>query len=91
MPGSVASSTHAGISWLRFIRRKLGSSVHFWPFDGWDIAAGRSAIVEVYPSLHSGVYSREGRTGDQHDAYSVAARFSEIAETEALQLISTRN
>ena len=35
--GSVAKSTHAGIPWLRFIRRQLGARVHFWPFDGWDI------------------------------------------------------
>jgi hypothetical protein len=32
--GSVAKSTHAGIPWLRFIRRRLGARVHFWPFDG---------------------------------------------------------
>jgi hypothetical protein len=49
--GSVAKSTHAGIPWLRFIRRRLGDRVHFWPFDGWDIPGGRSAVAEVYPSL----------------------------------------
>jgi hypothetical protein len=46
--GSVAKSTHAGIPWLRFIRQLLGPRVHFWPFDGWEIPAGRSAIAEVY-------------------------------------------
>jgi hypothetical protein len=46
--GSVAKSTHAGIPWLRYIRERR-KHVHFWPFDGWDIPAGRSAIVEVYP------------------------------------------
>jgi hypothetical protein len=35
--GSVAKSTHTGIPWLRFIRERLGSRVHFWPFDGWEI------------------------------------------------------
>jgi hypothetical protein len=45
--GCVAFSTHAGIPWLRYIREQLGTRVHFWPFDGWDIPAGRSAIVEV--------------------------------------------
>ena len=45
--GSVAKSTHAGIPWLRFLRRRLGERLHFWPFDGWDIPAGRSAIAEV--------------------------------------------
>jgi hypothetical protein len=73
VPGSVAKSTHAGIPWLRFIRRRLGTRVHFWPFDGWDIPAGRSAIAEVYPALWSHGFASEGRTGDQHDAFSIAA------------------
>ena len=47
--------------------------VHFWPFGGWDIPAGRSAIAEVYPALWSRDFPREGRTGDEHDAYSIAA------------------
>jgi hypothetical protein len=51
----------------------LGDQVHFWPFDGWDIPAGRSVVAEVYPSLWSKDYPREERTADQHDAYSVAA------------------
>jgi hypothetical protein len=74
--GSVAKSTHAGIPWLRFIRRRLGSRVHFWPFDGWDIPAGRSAIAEVYPALWSRTFDRQGRTADQHDAYCIAAWLS---------------
>jgi hypothetical protein len=56
--GSVAKSTHAGIPWLRFIRQRLGPRVHFWPFDGWDIPAGRSAIAEVYPALWSRSFER---------------------------------
>lgn len=71
--GSVAKSTHAGIPWLRFIRNKLGSRVHFWPFDGWVIPAGHSAIAEVYPALWSRNFANEGRTGDQHDAFSIVA------------------
>ena len=71
--GSVAKSTHAGIPWLRFIRQRLGDRVHFWPFDGWDIPSGCSAIAEVYPALWSRGFAREGRTSDQHDAYSIAA------------------
>jgi hypothetical protein len=74
--GSVAKSTHAGIPWLRSIRERLGTRVHFWPFDGWDIPAGRSAIVEVYPALWSRSFANEGRTRDQHDAFSVAAWLS---------------
>jgi hypothetical protein len=71
--GSVAKSTHAGLPWLRYLRRQLGNRLHFWPFDGWGVPAGRSAIAEVYPSLWSHGFAREGRSADQHDAYSAAA------------------
>ena len=74
--GSVAKSTHAGIPWLRFIRQHLGQQVHFWPFDGWDIPGGHSAIAEVYPALWRRSFANEGRTGDQHDAYCIAAWLS---------------
>lgn len=73
VPGSVAKSTHAGLPWLRAIRQRLGGRVHFWPFDGWTIPEGRSAIVEVYPSLWSKRFQPEARNSHQHDAYSVAA------------------
>ena len=71
--GSVAKSTHAGIPWLRYLRQQLGERVHFWPFDGWRIPAGRSAVVEVYPALWKRAFAANGRTADQHDAYSAAA------------------
>ena len=71
--GQVAKSTHAGLPWLRFLRQQLGDRIHFWPFDGWELPAGTSAVVEVYPRLWSTAFAREGRTGDQHDAYCVAA------------------
>lgn len=77
VPGSVAKSTHAGIPWVRYLRQRLGSQVHFWPFDGWVIPEGRSAIAEVYPAIWSRLFEREDRTGDQHDAYSVSAWLSQ--------------
>lgn len=74
--GSVAKSTHAGIPWLRFMRQRLGDRVHFWPFDGWAIPAGRSAIAEVYPALWRRGFANTGRTQDQHDAFCIAAWLS---------------
>lgn len=73
VPGSVAKSTHAGLPWLRYLRQILGQRVHFWPFDGWEIPAGKSALVEIYPSLWHKNSPRQGRTPDQHDAYVAAA------------------
>jgi hypothetical protein len=70
--GSVAKSTHSGLPWLLYLRRQFAEKIQFWPFDGWDIQAGRSVLVEVYPSLWSRSFAREGRNADQHDAYSVA-------------------
>ncbi len=71
VPGSVAKSTHAGLPWLRYIRLNV-PGVHFWPFDGWDVAAGRSVVAEVYPSLWSRAFARGDRNEHQHDAFSVA-------------------
>ena len=70
--GQVAKSTHAGLPWLRFIRRETAGRVHFWPFDGWTVPAGRSAVVEAYPSMWSRSLSADGRTPDQHAAYVAA-------------------
>jgi hypothetical protein len=77
VPGSVAKSTHAGIPWLLYLRRQLGERVHFWPFDGWQIPVGRSALVEAYPALWKHAFAAKGRTADQNDAYSVAASLRE--------------
>lgn len=73
VPGSVAKSTHAGLPWLCWLRHQLAERVHFWPFDGWALPEGKSAVVEIYPSLWSSAYPRDGRTPDQHDAYVAAA------------------
>jgi hypothetical protein len=73
VPGSVAKSTHAGLPWLLQLRRQMAGRIHFWPFDGWHIPPGRSALAEVYPALWSHGFPREGRDSDQHDAWSIAA------------------
>jgi hypothetical protein len=73
VPGQVAKSTHAGLPWLRFIREQAGTRTHFWPFDGWAVPRGKSAIAEVYPRLWSKSLERDpALTEDQHDARSVA-------------------
>lgn len=84
VPGSVAKSTHAGIPWLRFVRQRLGARIHVWPFDGWEIPTGRSAIAEVYPALWSRDFANEDRTGDQHDAFSIAAWLSRADRDSSL-------
>lgn len=73
VPGSVAKSTHAGLPWLRRVRMGCQRLVHFWPFDGWVVPAGCSAVVEVYPSLYSRLYPRGDRTADQQDAFAIAS------------------
>jgi hypothetical protein len=83
--GQVAKSTHAGLPWLRYLRNELGGSVHFWPFDGWDIPPGRSVIVEAYPSLYRKGFAPEGRTPDQHDAYSIAAWMQQADQNGELE------
>jgi len=70
--GSVAKSTHAGLPWLLHLRRQTGKRVHFWPFDGWELPAGKHVIAEVYPALWSKSFAPEDRNDHQHDAYSTA-------------------
>jgi hypothetical protein len=71
--GTVAKSTHSGLPWLLYIRRRVEGRVHFWPFDDWEVPDGVSVLAEVYPSLWSRSFARGDRTSDQHDAYSVAS------------------
>jgi hypothetical protein len=70
--GQVAKSTHAGIPWLRYIRKEVGGEVHFWPFDGWNPSVGKSVISEVYPSIFRNRFARGKRTDSQQDAYCIA-------------------
>jgi hypothetical protein len=71
--GSVAKSSHAGIPWLRWLRRQPELNLHFWPFDGWQSPAGVSVLAEVYPALWKHAWPIADRTSDQHDAYCAAA------------------
>ena len=85
VPGSVAKSTHAGLPWIRYLRKHVGDNVHFWPFDGWDITPGRSVVAEVYPSLWKGRFPCEGRTGDQQDAYTAAEWLRQVDRAGELE------
>ena len=72
--GAVATSTHAGLPWLRYLREHGAGRVHFWPFDGWEVPVGKSVVAEVYPSLWMRRFPNDGkRTPDQQAAYAAAA------------------
>ena len=71
--GEVATSTHAGLPWLLYLREKCRRPSHFWPFDGWEIPEGKSVVAEVYPSLWTRRFPRDGRDGDEQAAYAAAA------------------
>lgn len=74
VPGSVASSTHAGIPWLKFLRNQpqLAGKLHFWPFDGWIPEANKHVLAEVYPALWNKTLTQIEKTQDEHDAWSIA-------------------
>jgi DNA-binding transcriptional ArsR family regulator len=74
VPGSVASSTAAGLPWIARLRRECAGRAHFWPFDGWVPPRGKSVIAEVYPSLWRRRWTAPSGLGaDQRDAWTVAA------------------
>jgi hypothetical protein len=54
------------------------SRVHFWPFDGFEVPAGKSVIAEVYPALYKRRFSKDDRSSDEHDASSIAAWLEEV-------------
>ncbi len=83
--GQVSKSTHAGLPWLRYLRQKCGKHLHFWPFDGWEIPSGRSAVAEVYPSLWMRPHPADmTRTKDQHAAFSAASWLQRADQTGSL-------
>lgn len=79
--GAVAHSTHAGLPWLRFIRRNTdpNNKPRFWPFDGFEIQPNRSVIVEIFPSIFRKRYPKKDHyTADDHDAMCVAQWFKDM-------------
>ena len=86
-PGQVGKSTHSGIPWLSFIRQnpQIRSRIHLWPFEGFDIPHGKSVLAEVYPSIFRNRYPRNGRSGDEQDAYSIAMWLKQMDSRGALK------
>ncbi len=78
--GSVAKSTHAGLPWLLWLReaRREGLRVHFWPFDGFEVPEGGAVVAEAYPALYKRRFPKQGRSADEHDAWSIAAWLQEV-------------
>ena len=83
--GSVAKSTHAGLPWLKHIRDETNGRVHFWPFDGWQVPAGKCVLAEVYPSLFRRRYPLTERTTDEQDAYSISRWLAEADQRNVLR------
>jgi len=71
--GEVATSTHAGLPWLLYLRKHCKRPIHFWPFDGWEIPEGKSVVAEVYPALWMRRFPRDDRDGDEQAAYAATA------------------
>lgn len=83
--GSVATSTHAGLPWLMSLRETVGTPLHVWPFDGWQVPEGQSVVCEVFPSLLRNRYARRGRTADQQDAFSIARWLRDLDRRDRLE------
>jgi hypothetical protein len=84
VPGSVASSTHAGLPWLLWLRERAGVSLHFWPYDGTDVPQGASVIAEAYPALWFRSGCPENWSRDQWDAFLIAEAFAGAAQAGLL-------
>lgn len=82
--GEVATSTHAGLPWLLYLRKRCKRPIHFWPFDGWEIPEGKSVAAEVYPALWMRRFPRGDRDGDEQAAYVAAAWLQRADRDESL-------
>jgi len=72
-PHGVAHSTFAGLPWLLRLKEQTGDSVHFWPFDGFEIPVGKSVVTEVYPSLFRRLFTAPSHLNEhQRDAWLVS-------------------
>ncbi len=65
----VWKSTCTGIRWLAGLRRQMSPKIHCWPFDGWDVAEGRTVVVETYPAFWQEHFSARGPNLQQQAAY----------------------
>ena len=77
------------VSWLRYIDLKADGRVHFWPFDGWQLPAGKSVVAEVYPALWSRSFAQGSRDSHQHDAYSIAAWMRQADSSGSLAIFAS--
>lgn len=71
--GKVAAATHAGLPWIMFLKRQLGGRLHVWPFDGWGIPVGKSALVEVRPAMWRDLVPVAAANAGQKDAFVTAS------------------
>jgi hypothetical protein len=55
----------------------LGDRFHVWPFDGWDVPVGKSALVEVRPATWRDLVPVAARDAGQKDAVATASWLKE--------------
>lgn len=86
--GKVAAATHAGLPWILFLKRQLGERLHVWPFEGWDIPAGKSALLEVRPAMWRHLGPAAGQMGTatpgQREACVIAQWLKDADASEEL-------
>lgn len=73
---SRAKATHAGLPWLDYLRR-AGDRIHVWPFDGWEVPAGRSLVAEVRPARLRHRFPIGGLSREEHDAFAICSWLQE--------------
>jgi len=88
--GSVAKSTFAGLPWLLYLRNWRKRPIHFWPFDWREVPKGSSSVVEVYPSLWTRRFPKDGRDGDEQAAYAAAAWLQRVDLNGSLGTLRSR-
>ncbi len=80
MQGAVSYSSHTGLPWIYKLRKLKHANqikLHFWPFDGLEIAEDYHVIFEAYPTLYKKRVicesSEKSLNEHERDAYAIAS------------------
>ena len=84
VPGSVATSTHAGLPWIRWLRTRHRTRLHCWPFDGWIPEPGKSVLTEAWPAFWNQTVPLPGESRDRHDARVVAQSLADAVADRSI-------
>jgi hypothetical protein len=79
-----ASAAHAGLPWLDYVRRAV-PTLHVWPFDGFEVPAGRPVVAEVHAGRLLLRYPQPSLGREEHEAYAICVWLQDRDRNDLLE------